>query len=730
VISQKEEWDMSNKIYKKLLSVLVGFILIIIGILLGRQSNTVSEITPKSTIRTIAVVNLDEGIQINTEYINFANQLISYRSDNFKTVSLEEARRGVVDGHFAAYIIIPQNFSKSVESINNNLGKVVLDYAINPDIRDDIKIKIFEEINMFEIELNNNISYMYLYAILEEFHLAQDSAYTVVQSNVINYNQLVKVMADDLVKMPEYVELRYITTEIADLDIENEQNMGQVVVEELKTKYNGYFERAKEDYDDVLSESQRLTGRIEGFIEDIGNINLFALDNGDTIYQVGYEELITYLNIYDTSINDSRQGLVNTLGETEIGLKTRGNAWFDALAILVTTQSDSYEIDIRSIAQSDILYDMSVDMELTIKENREEFAKEVLKEGYNKTRRDIENLSLDESVKYQIISMLYENCIDDADIIIASTSNALELLAQETPSEATPSNATLSNATPSNASSSNAIPFERIDFLDILVTLQSFIMDILPVYNISIDEATADFKQEFTQCVDERIDEVLGINSISMGNIQQIIDDEIIYPIETRKTEIVSGLGVGIEEINVRRSDYLDLVERYDIFKYLDENELGITVDKFNIAINSMENKLNRKMSEYGKLVGEMQSTERENTSELKNSIDISNESTIESVEFALNNLKTDRREVNIDNEDLLSTFINKLPHTRNGSIPATGVYDFIIKPVESNNNELISKGTYVIRKSSVNMIAIGSISGLIFIVSTLLMTINKKKVQ
>lgn len=80
--------------------------------------------------------------------------------------SIEAARSGINNGSYAAYILIPSDFSKNAVSINTVPEKSRLVFAINPNLREDISRLTMSDIKNFEINLNTNMSYMYMQAIL------------------------------------------------------------------------------------------------------------------------------------------------------------------------------------------------------------------------------------------------------------------------------------------------------------------------------------------------------------------------------------------------------------------------------------------------------------------------------------------------------------------------------------------------------------------------------------
>ncbi len=59
-------------------------------------------------------------------------------SDYLVVENLETARQGINNGTYAAYIVIPSQFSHNAISINQEPQKAVLEFAMNPNLREDI----------------------------------------------------------------------------------------------------------------------------------------------------------------------------------------------------------------------------------------------------------------------------------------------------------------------------------------------------------------------------------------------------------------------------------------------------------------------------------------------------------------------------------------------------------------------------------------------------------------
>lgn len=81
-----------------------------------QTGNTAVERTVES--QGVAVVNLDTGISDGNTQVYYGEQIINFPNDNFIYTSLEDARNGIEEGRYGAYIIIPSDFSENVESLN------------------------------------------------------------------------------------------------------------------------------------------------------------------------------------------------------------------------------------------------------------------------------------------------------------------------------------------------------------------------------------------------------------------------------------------------------------------------------------------------------------------------------------------------------------------------------------------------------------------------------------
>ncbi|MEG0522919.1 MAG: hypothetical protein RR516_03440 [Erysipelotrichaceae bacterium] len=177
-----------KKIIKNLLNLVLAIVILITGIFIGQSrenKDIVTKLSEQSKTEKIAVVNLDSGINKNKKVINYSTNFMN-DSDLYEFTGLQEARSGIENDTYSSYIVIPENFSKNVDSINGKPIKIELEYKINNNLDKDTKEKTIYNIKDIESDLNHDISYMYISSILTEFHGAQENADLLIANTLNN----------------------------------------------------------------------------------------------------------------------------------------------------------------------------------------------------------------------------------------------------------------------------------------------------------------------------------------------------------------------------------------------------------------------------------------------------------------------------------------------------------------------------------------------------------------
>lgn len=119
----------------------------------------------QNTNLPIAVVDQDTGINDEGKTIYYGKEFLKTINDKsmYKSVSLTEAKEGVENDIYCAYVVIPDNFSKNIESIKTTPTKSVVVYGLNDksDINDTLN-----KLNTIVSSLDTNIAKGYLTTVL------------------------------------------------------------------------------------------------------------------------------------------------------------------------------------------------------------------------------------------------------------------------------------------------------------------------------------------------------------------------------------------------------------------------------------------------------------------------------------------------------------------------------------------------------------------------------------
>ena len=130
---------------------------------------------------------------------------MSYPDVNFMAAGLTEARQGVENNRYAAFILIPGTFSSSIQSINTQPQKAEITYAVNQNLREDAKIKVVNDIHNFILGLSTNISYIYVDSILKEVHSVQNDSNSIMENDTRDMNAVNSITEEELIVETEYI---------------------------------------------------------------------------------------------------------------------------------------------------------------------------------------------------------------------------------------------------------------------------------------------------------------------------------------------------------------------------------------------------------------------------------------------------------------------------------------------------------------------------------------------
>lgn len=272
----------------------------------------------------IAVVNLDAGIEKNNQQIYYASKIIEYPNENYQTTSLEEAKTGIKNGQYGAYVIIPSTFSASVDSINGTPEKAVFEYLLSSNLSAEEREKIIYEISEFEKSISTNVSYIYVDAILSEVHNVQDGASTILANDDSEKKSLLSVSAEALIEPVEFSEMKEKNDTVKPIDLKEESLNLQNAVQKIETDFDEWLNQGQKDYAEVVSKNQELEQSLESLEKSMESTNPLLNEQGEYNIAEGISSVNAQIDAYNAKITEKRP-LLNDSIVNEVNIYAKQN---------------------------------------------------------------------------------------------------------------------------------------------------------------------------------------------------------------------------------------------------------------------------------------------------------------------------------------------------------------------------------------------------------------------
>lgn len=269
-----------------------------------KNTNSVSTQSTELITDKIAIVNLDTGVMVNEEEVNYAGKLLTELKDNFLFTGLEDARNGYETGIYAAYLVIPATFSESIVSLNDTPVRSEITYMINDDLTAEAKEQAIYDVMEFMSELDDKISYMYMHSVMDEFHEAQDEADTIMENDLAEKEAINAIEAEDLVALAPVTEITQVENNIEPVDISEYITTNLELTAEIDLKYREYILESEAEHQTLNESATALMTEMGNMDSIIGGINFMEDEDGESIYQDGKDELSTLFEAHNTALTD------------------------------------------------------------------------------------------------------------------------------------------------------------------------------------------------------------------------------------------------------------------------------------------------------------------------------------------------------------------------------------------------------------------------------------------
>ena len=220
-----------------LISLLLGVSLFTFGLYIG---NLTPEAETGFTTHDIAIINLDEGVSYLDEMRNFGAELMTGMDALYQLTGLSDARNGLETGRFAAYIIIPPDFSTHVISINSAMPtESTFTFTISRYLEEETRLLAFTHVMAFQSSYSERLAALYLASILNTFHRGQDQAQFVLENDEIDLADLLHFEPDHLIHFVELEDFSILEHDLTILDTSTYHlRTGQIIEEHFMANQN------------------------------------------------------------------------------------------------------------------------------------------------------------------------------------------------------------------------------------------------------------------------------------------------------------------------------------------------------------------------------------------------------------------------------------------------------------------------------------------------------------
>lgn len=654
------------------------------------QERVIEEINKSSDI---ALINLDEGVEIEGKKLYYAQNLLSTQGENLKFTSLNDAKIGLENGTYAAYILIPSTFSASIESINEKPVKVELEYELSDKLALESKAGIVKDIEDFKLKLSNDISYMYVSAVMDEFHNAQDNSKLVLDNDKKELESMSLIKVRDVISPIDFPEIEFVEFVRNRLEIEPIVSSNLELIDAMKNSLLEKIQLGKDDYESVSKDKGLLDEGSKDFLNILGGLDIESDDNGEPVYQSGIDKLATQVNNYNAQLIDNRAWIVSELASNSNATRSSSQEYVDnSLSNIKNSWQNNIDTALREANQNiERLVTQALENLLAIQERiydeldlyvRDEF--QAAHEYYKQeAKREVE------IYKENLINeLIEEGYIDDDETdpiyaIIASSSNADIRIATYSNAESfSLRNAQVDFIDRNNFNS--PMLSASADFQDTDLERRDSLFDI-PDISYLLGEANIVLPENQGSWYAGFIEGLERMYTISTVDIEKTVKDDVVGAIKSKTSAKYADLKDVISKLNKSFDDYQNSLYQFDPFARIDVRILEQSAKSINSNVRDIAGKSAEYASEQSEEVAKVREKESERTKALRENMDTANKSTEDLVGKTLDGLK-DARQSNTDiNKTLLEDFNNKLSYTKVGSIANKEVFEFISAPVQSS---------------------------------------------
>ena len=704
------------------------------GLLEESKNNQINGNLYNST--KIAIVNLDAGVQYQNEQRNFAKELLENYSEDFSMTGLDDAKTGLTDGRYAAYVILPSDFSSNVVSINTTPQKSLLKYEVSGDLSQEATDKAWQNVMKLKEQLNDDVGYVYISSILSEFHDGQNNALKVLSNDSEDKEVIMAISNLDLIATLDITEVERLQNNIEDLDVSPDFETNKAIISAIDNAYKGYLNETASELSTLKEEGNSVNGdianvlnnatAIEGVFKEDDNPN-YSLDSTETQMTLFKTLLGTNINNIDGLIKNAESSSATSTST----LKDKVSTKLDTLNNeIIKNHNDVLEKQaslITSIYQNNFISNISASENLKsyteLNKLAENYDKEisdyivsqdrVMKKILEGCNNYISNppVGVNESLKDHLIILYVNDKQMQTDIKTIAKFMKYEnadkfslmdyLNRYYDENEAVPIENVLNGSPSLKVDMQNALQTDLTNKWNTAST---------QVSEINLDDTLSDDMSKQISDIKAQLGNLTGFdgtelksgvnglmnvsNTMSFDVVNDLVKNDLTALNDKQATQKANLLNT----VHTHQSLMEQLTQNllsYDPLSKIDDEEIDDYVNDFDKNNTQTQRKIEDKNREYVNFVDDSYRNADEQVRSLREDVTKYQQESDEKVTTGLETAKQKKEATSSSNASLMNSYVNKLPYTRNGTVENTVVYDFVTAPTDMEglkaNNSLIS---------------------------------------
>ncbi|MFI3201057.1 MAG: hypothetical protein R3Y54_05960 [Eubacteriales bacterium] len=308
--------------------------------------------------QVIAVVNLDEGVYVNKVKSYYAEEIIQFPTTMFQYTSLDNARAGLENGRYGAYVVIPATFSECIESLNREPQVAELRYALNENHSVEVQEQLLQTINNLSVNLNNSITYMYINNVLDSFHTAQDGAVIVMKNDLTDKQVINEIEPLDIVTMISIPELGQLQYTVSPMDLTPYTTYNVELLTSVNDQYLGYIETTQLQLSQLQEEGTIVRETLQTLVNEVVLVEVNKVESGEYIQDLASSKVDEELVRMQEVVVEDLELLKEEIAEELLELRILSGAIIPVEPIdneeYEEINSDEINTELESIQSSDI----------------------------------------------------------------------------------------------------------------------------------------------------------------------------------------------------------------------------------------------------------------------------------------------------------------------------------------------------------------------------------------